>query len=363
MTWIEFRQLITDKFDVEEIRTICFDLGINYDNLRGEGKEAKVRELVTLARRSDRTSELVEILAEHRDRVLWAVPTSKLDKSTLFSGNNLLVFAVMLAFSFVIIVIVLSGNSISTRWLSGPGEPAQSIDQNETDYKEPFEVYTPVATLSSIVLTELAESMTTRESGLQRKCLDSDFWVSLKRPSDEEGQCLQLDEWGVKAQEQGLIILNDGSSEEQRQGVFTPISNSSVIKLDVTINTLFTPFENNLANLAIGVIPVDSMDLTLDGQLIYQKESPEEGYPIFLKYQERSSYGDYIVVDDQYLRHTEDTPQQLMFVLQGERLAIFVDDVLVQNVELPFAEKAFWIGYRIPAAGKIHAYISDLEIE
>jgi hypothetical protein len=34
------------RFDQEELRTLCFKLGVNYDDLRGEGHSAKARELV-----------------------------------------------------------------------------------------------------------------------------------------------------------------------------------------------------------------------------------------------------------------------------------------------------------------------------
>jgi hypothetical protein len=42
----DLRLILSLHFDLEEFRTLCFDLGIDFDNLRGEGKEAKARELV-----------------------------------------------------------------------------------------------------------------------------------------------------------------------------------------------------------------------------------------------------------------------------------------------------------------------------
>lgn len=71
MTWAQFRQLISQHFDVEEMRTLCFDLNIDYDALRGEGKEAKVRELAALFRRNGRLPELIEVLTSMRPHVPW----------------------------------------------------------------------------------------------------------------------------------------------------------------------------------------------------------------------------------------------------------------------------------------------------
>jgi hypothetical protein len=52
-------QLIA-KFDLEELRTLCFELSIDFDSLRGEGKAAKARELVLNVLRTHRLSDLVE---------------------------------------------------------------------------------------------------------------------------------------------------------------------------------------------------------------------------------------------------------------------------------------------------------------
>jgi hypothetical protein len=72
MTWSEFRQLITESFDSEELRTLCFDLDVDYDSLRGEGKEARVRELVAYLRRRRRLPDLVAALSARRSDLPWA---------------------------------------------------------------------------------------------------------------------------------------------------------------------------------------------------------------------------------------------------------------------------------------------------
>ncbi|MCB9420966.1 MAG: PD40 domain-containing protein [Ardenticatenaceae bacterium] len=71
MTWAQFRRLISQHFDVEELRTLCFDLNVDYDALRGDGKEAKVRELAALFRRNGRLPELLDALTNMRPLVPW----------------------------------------------------------------------------------------------------------------------------------------------------------------------------------------------------------------------------------------------------------------------------------------------------
>ena len=51
---------LSDSFDLEELRTLCFTLGIDYHNLPGEGKAAKARELVAYCERKGRTLDLLE---------------------------------------------------------------------------------------------------------------------------------------------------------------------------------------------------------------------------------------------------------------------------------------------------------------
>jgi formylglycine-generating enzyme required for sulfatase activity len=69
------RQLIDRHFDLEETRTLCFDLGLRYDGLRGEDKTAKVRELVDFMDRQGRLDELVELCQQERPKIEWQEKT------------------------------------------------------------------------------------------------------------------------------------------------------------------------------------------------------------------------------------------------------------------------------------------------
>jgi DNA-binding NtrC family response regulator len=62
------RQTLTEKFDREEIQDLCFDLDIDFDALRGEGKKA--RELVAYCRRHGQLEKLAARIAELRPGAL-----------------------------------------------------------------------------------------------------------------------------------------------------------------------------------------------------------------------------------------------------------------------------------------------------
>jgi hypothetical protein len=57
---------ICDHFDDEELRTLCFDLGVAYDDLPAQGRKNKARELIAHLERRGRLGELLELLNAER---------------------------------------------------------------------------------------------------------------------------------------------------------------------------------------------------------------------------------------------------------------------------------------------------------
>lgn len=62
----QLRQSLLDHFSEEELRTLCFDLGIDYDDLPASGRAAKARELVSHLDRRGRIPEFVAHCAKLR---------------------------------------------------------------------------------------------------------------------------------------------------------------------------------------------------------------------------------------------------------------------------------------------------------
>ena len=74
---MQLRDLIVDTFDDEELRNLCFELRVDYDNLRGEGKASKARELVA---HMDRRGEMARLLDAIKDsRPNLSIPHTKTD--------------------------------------------------------------------------------------------------------------------------------------------------------------------------------------------------------------------------------------------------------------------------------------------
>lgn len=66
-------QDLSDRFSEDELRTLCFRIGVDYENLSGEGKSGKARELVLHLERFSRVNEFVEIGKRIRPDLSWDV--------------------------------------------------------------------------------------------------------------------------------------------------------------------------------------------------------------------------------------------------------------------------------------------------
>jgi tetratricopeptide (TPR) repeat protein len=60
MELVELLQLMSSTYNKEELRTLCFELDIDYEDLAGEGKKSKVRELIREMRFQRRLLELFD---------------------------------------------------------------------------------------------------------------------------------------------------------------------------------------------------------------------------------------------------------------------------------------------------------------
>lgn len=65
------RQLLIQHFNDGELQTLCFDLGVDYENLPGQAKADKARELVEYVQRRNRLAYLVQMCQQLRPNATW----------------------------------------------------------------------------------------------------------------------------------------------------------------------------------------------------------------------------------------------------------------------------------------------------
>lgn len=67
-------RMMSERFVEGDIRDICLIIGVDYENLEGDAKKDKVRELVLLCERDAKLPELIAVCQEMRERVDWPEP-------------------------------------------------------------------------------------------------------------------------------------------------------------------------------------------------------------------------------------------------------------------------------------------------
>ena len=81
------RQHLADYFSDSELRNVCFDLGVSYDDLGGESKADKARELVAHLDRRGRLEELVALCSRLRPLVSWGNALTRTDQAPAISSR------------------------------------------------------------------------------------------------------------------------------------------------------------------------------------------------------------------------------------------------------------------------------------
>lgn len=71
---IHLQRQLVEYFDLGELKTLCFDLSMDYDELAGETKSDKARELVKAAYKNGRVPDVVQQCEEVRPNVVWNQP-------------------------------------------------------------------------------------------------------------------------------------------------------------------------------------------------------------------------------------------------------------------------------------------------
>ncbi len=81
------RQNIIRYFSESELRDLCFDLEVDYENLPGQAKSDKVRELLLYLKRSGRIRELIAKCSQLRPNIPWDKSEVSRPDLQLAAGN------------------------------------------------------------------------------------------------------------------------------------------------------------------------------------------------------------------------------------------------------------------------------------
>lgn len=83
---VGLHEVIVDYFSEQELRTLCFNLNVDYDDLPFSGRSNKARELVGLFTRNNALHKLREAIEQERPFVSWNNEIEKQSKSEANAG-------------------------------------------------------------------------------------------------------------------------------------------------------------------------------------------------------------------------------------------------------------------------------------
>lgn len=115
----QLHRLLVDGFNLDELKTLCFDLGVDFDSLDGANNSAKARELIIWHYRRNKLDLLLQQLKSSRPSIAWPpaniLPT-KIDaeqitweEDNFFRGCLLQIGRYKLVLYLLIPILILSG--------------------------------------------------------------------------------------------------------------------------------------------------------------------------------------------------------------------------------------------------------------
>ncbi len=293
--------------------------------------------------------------------------------------------------SVIVIAVCLIGATMAVIGvLLGPGILDDFRNPPETQYSAVITPAQPQATniptLPAVASTPSEETQNNADNALSptkipptpipaftevpqqgfNECIYASAWMPYppNSPTSTDGQgCLVASNLGFYAQNQSVTIDVHNPKVEQRYGIYAPLDTNVLIELDVRIDQLKTDIDNRLGSLGFGIITLNPANPETDGLIYYVIESPNPGYPVFLKKAERGGFEQYIRYNDDYLKYPLGTSQKLSLLLVGSRLTISLDGNILRETTLPNAAYAFFIGYKFEDTGSLSAQISNLTIQ
>ena len=67
----DLHRQINKYFNLEDVRSLCFELGIDFDNVAGENKSGRIRELILQMARREELQQLIDLLRQERPNAVW----------------------------------------------------------------------------------------------------------------------------------------------------------------------------------------------------------------------------------------------------------------------------------------------------
>jgi hypothetical protein len=216
----------------------------------------------------------------------------------------------------------------------------------------------PTETVTSVPIQTLADG-----------CIAVQTWQADSTDAEalgaivNENNCWNLENLGFVAQEETLHILPKiPKVPTSASGIFTPISNQSIIEFKVFVNRLYIIHENNPAYISFSIAPQGNPMARQESARFKLQVKDTGNAPIifFMLADTNESNGDPLATQHYEYNNTYD----MRLELNGISMKIYINNTDTgETISIPSGPKVFYIGYNLPLLAGVEAEIKDITID
>jgi hypothetical protein len=175
--------------------------------------------------------------------------------------------------------------------------------------------------------------------------------------------CYSLGPVGISASNDGTLqLIKETKRSSIASGIYTPITDSSVIEFDIHVNYLYVVYGNSQSYLNFAVAPAnDPMTSRSTTRFKLLVESPGDKPIIFFMLADvGESTG--TKVREQHYEHGR--KYTIRLELSDIAMRVYINGVKMQeNLLIPNGPKVFYIGYNLPVVGGVDVEITNIKID
>jgi hypothetical protein len=260
-----------------------------------------------------------------------------------------------------------NGETKSTNYSYRVGLEFASSSVKKIDCSLPTETPLP-ATSTPAPVVESTPTLQTRT--LVDNCIFSQTWKldsidqnNVNNASVDSNSCYSIEPLGIFADGQGTLHMykRDRKSLEA-SGIFTPITNYSVIGFNVFVNSMYIVYSDNPAYVSFAVAPVNSPMSTKDAARFNLQVQSAGKNPFVLFALADAGESSSTPLGTQHYEHNRTYKIQLE--LKGGVMDVYINGVKMnESLAIPDGSKVLYIGYSLPVMAGMDVEISNLRVD
>ena len=216
----------------------------------------------------------------------------------------------------------------------------------------------PTETASSVPVKTLADG-----------CIAAQTWQADSTDAEaldaivDENNCWNLDSLGIAAQAGTLQIQpRIPKVPTAASGIYTPVSNQSIIEFKVFVNSLYLVHPDNPAYISFSIAPqANPMSRQESGRFKLQvKDTGNSPIIFFMLADTNEANGNPLTTRHYEYRNTYDVRLEL----KGISMKVFINKTdTKETVSIPSGPKVFYVGYNLPLLAGLDVEVKDIVID